>query len=90
MVFSYASSINRGFKLNLKRLKLLNLFLLIPLLLYRSLEGLSYIKTIVKCPTNLNYSATISSSILIIIFLLLLTLFVIVKLVRVEEGPLKL
>merc|ERR1712018_832473 len=91
VVFSYASSMHRVFKLNLKINKLLIIFsLLIGIIIFRYFEGLSMIKVIGISSTVINYKLSGGFLLSFIAFLLLITLFLVSKLVRLEEGPLKL
>jgi len=91
VVFSYASSIHRVFKLNLKINKLLIIFsLLIGIIIFRYFEGLSVIKIVGISSTVINYKLSGGFLLSFIAFLLLITLFLVSKLVRLEEGPLKL
>jgi hypothetical protein len=90
VVFSYASSINRGFKLNLKWYKIKDIIFIIFIVSPLRLGALSFIKILTKAPTSLNYSSTSRPVIVISAGLLLIALFIVVKLVQIEEGPLKL
>lgn len=90
VVFSYASSMNRGFKLNLKWYKIKDIIFIIFIIRPLRIGTLSFIKILSKAPTSLNYSSTSRPVIIISAGLLLIALFIVVKLVQIEEGPLKL
>ena len=55
-----------------------------------NLGVLSFIKMVRKAPTTLSYNSTARPVIIIAAGLLLIALFIVVKLVQMEEGPLKL
>ena len=90
VVFSYASSINRGFKLNLKWYRVKEILFIIVMFSSLNLGVLSFIKMVRKAPTTLSYNSTARPVIIIAAGLLLIALFIVVKLVQMEEGPLKL
>lgn len=89
IVFIYASSMNRVFKLRVKVYKgvvfsrvLVILLLLFPLNLFSFGQGYF-------TPVWLNFCCSRSTASCLMALLVLLTLFIVVKLVQVAEGPLK-
>lgn len=89
IVFIYASSINRVFKLIIKIHKVaLFTFTLVLLSLFTG-AGSSSIRQSYTTPVWLNFCLRSLTVLCVIAILILSTLFIVVKLVQVSEGPLK-
>lgn len=89
IVFIYASSINRVFKLIIKIHKVaLFTFTLVLLSLFTG-AGSPSIRQSYTTPVWLNFCLRSLTVLCVIAILILSTLFIVVKLVQVSEGPLK-
>ena len=89
IVFVYASSMNRVFKLRIKAYKI-SIFTraLMILLITLPLELFGFGKRYCT-PIWLNFCCTRGGVLCLIALLILITLFIVVKLVQLAEGPLK-
>ncbi len=89
IVFIYASSINRVFKLRIKTYKILSFLRVIVILFTILPSNLFSTSHSYFTPVWLNFCCRGSGVLCLIALLILITLFIVVKLVQVTEGPLK-
>lgn len=89
IVFIYASSINSVFKLMVKRYKVVIFSTTLVLPCFLTWGGFLNSGQVSSTPVWLNFCCRSTTVLCVIAMLILLTLFIVVKLVQVLEGPLK-